>query len=570
MPDAMTLPLAPFGPRTGLRGMVAAADQLAASAGLACSPAAARRPTPPWPPGPRWRSSARTCAGSAATSSPWWPRRARRPRRSCPSGGPVPGPTPAGLRGEGMTVDALARATSAACRCPGAVDGWLALHERHGRLPLDEVLAPAIELADEGFAASVMLALASHLVHALARCAASSAPTARSRSASACACPASPARCAPSRATGATPSTRGSSAAACSSWAAATSPRRTSRPARRPGARRCALPAWGHDLWTVPPPSQGYLTLAGAVGGRGGRARDRPGRSAVGPPARRVVARRRATTVPRCSSTVPTAPRCSTPSVWPPPRPGSTRTGGRHPTSRPGRDTMGSRRGPGRRRRHDPPVRARRGRARGLADAVQRARLRLAPDRARDRASSCTTAGVGFSLVAGPPGRGAHRDAGRRTPSPPCSPPAPDGALTHLVGAMGGDAQPQIIVQLLARLLRAGQDPATAVAAPRLTLDAPSAGPFRLWWGDDLTVLVEADAPRGLARRPDRHAATGCGPSAPSTRSPSGAPRSSRWSASADGCAATGRARRTPAARRVRRWAAKAFVDGVGPSAGAR
>src|ERR1700722_3984568 len=31
----MTLPLAPFGPRTGLRGMVAAADQLAASEGIA-------------------------------------------------------------------------------------------------------------------------------------------------------------------------------------------------------------------------------------------------------------------------------------------------------------------------------------------------------------------------------------------------------------------------------------------------------------------------------------------------------------------------------------------------------
>ena len=64
---------------------------------------------------------------------------------------------------------------------------------------------------------------------------------------------------------------------------------------------------------------------------------------------------------------------------------------------------------------------------------------------------------------------------------------------------MGGDAQPQIISQLLARLLRSGQDPATAIAAPRLTLDAPAAGPFRLWWGDDLTVLVEADAP-GVAR----------------------------------------------------------------------
>jgi gamma-glutamyltranspeptidase/glutathione hydrolase len=60
---------------------------------------------------------------------------------------------------------------------------------------------------------------------------------------------------------------------------------------------------------------------------------------------------------------------------------------------------------------------------------------------------------------------------------------------------MGGDAQPQIIVQLLARLLRSGQDPATAITAPRLTLDAPSAGPFRLWWGEDLTVLVEAHAP---------------------------------------------------------------------------
>ena len=71
----------------------------------------------------------------------------------------------------------------------------------------------------------------------------------------------------------------------------------------------------------------------------------------------------------------------------------------------------------------------------------------------------------------------------------------PDGALSHLVGAMGGDAQPQILVQLLARLLRTGHDPARAIAAPRLTLDAPAAGPFRLWWGEDLTVVVEADAP---------------------------------------------------------------------------
>ena len=47
------------------------------------------------------------------------------------------------------------------------MDGWLALHARHGRLPLHAVLAPAVELAEEGFAASTLLALASHLVHRL-------------------------------------------------------------------------------------------------------------------------------------------------------------------------------------------------------------------------------------------------------------------------------------------------------------------------------------------------------------------------------------------------------------------
>jgi gamma-glutamyltranspeptidase/glutathione hydrolase len=73
----------------------------------------------------------------------------------------------------------------------------------------------------------------------------------------------------------------------------------------------------------------------------------------------------------------------------------------------------------------------------------------------------------------------------------------PDGALSHLIGAMGGDAQPQILQQILARMLHAGQDAATAVAGARVSLVAPSAGPFRLWWGDDLQVCVERHAPAG-------------------------------------------------------------------------
>ena len=50
----------------------------------------------------------------------------------------------------------------------------------------------------------------------------------------------------------------------------------------------------------------------------------------------------------------------------------------------------------------------------------------------------------------------------------------------------------------MARMVHSGEDPATAVAAARVALDAPSAGPFRLWWGDDLGVCMESHAhPRG-------------------------------------------------------------------------
>jgi gamma-glutamyltranspeptidase/glutathione hydrolase len=104
--------------------------------------------------------------------------------------------------------------------------------------------------------------------------------------------------------------------------------------------------------------------------------------------------------------------------------------------------------------------------------------------------------GVGFSLV---PGHPAELAPGRRPPHTlsPLLATTTDGALSHLVGAMGGDAQPQILLQVLARMLPGGQDPATALAGARLSLDAPEAGPFRLWWGDDLRVSVEAHAPAG-------------------------------------------------------------------------
>jgi len=41
---------------------------------------------------------------------------------------------------------------------PGVCDAWLMAHEKHGRLPLERVLAPAIQLAEDGFPVSAKLA----------------------------------------------------------------------------------------------------------------------------------------------------------------------------------------------------------------------------------------------------------------------------------------------------------------------------------------------------------------------------------------------------------------------------
>ncbi|MEM8817548.1 MAG: gamma-glutamyltransferase, partial [Pseudomonadota bacterium] len=41
---------------------------------------------------------------------------------------------------------------------PGAVDGWFELHERYGKLPMRELLAPAIAYAENGFPVSEVIA----------------------------------------------------------------------------------------------------------------------------------------------------------------------------------------------------------------------------------------------------------------------------------------------------------------------------------------------------------------------------------------------------------------------------
>ena len=86
--------------------------------------------------------------------------------------------------------------------------------------------------------------------------------------------------------------------------------------------------------------------------------------------------------------------------------------------------------------------------------------------------------GLGFSLAAGHP---AELGPGRRPPHTLCPAMATrDGELAAVFGTMGGDAQPQILLQVAARLFAHGAAAAEAIAAPRWALRGPATG-FDTW-----------------------------------------------------------------------------------------
>jgi gamma-glutamyltranspeptidase/glutathione hydrolase len=101
--------------------------------------------------------------------------------------------------------------------------------------------------------------------------------------------------------------------------------------------------------------------------------------------------------------------------------------------------------------------------------------------------------GLGFALE---PGHPAELAPGRRPPhtlSPALG--VRDGRLVAVLGTMGGDAQPQIVAQLAARLLAHREGVAEAVAAPRWVLRGPATG-FDTWTsGRPPTVVLEDGVP---------------------------------------------------------------------------
>lgn len=78
----------------------------------------------------------------------------------------------------------------------------------------------------------------------------------------------------------------------------------------------------------------------------------------------------------------------------------------------------------------------------------------------------------------------------------------PDGSLAMAIGTMGGDSQPQILLQLLVRILVHGANPAHAVAEGRFALASavPGGTGFDTWnEGGRVKVRIEANAPAGWA-----------------------------------------------------------------------
>ena len=394
----------------------------------------------------------------------------------------------AGFAGSGANADRL-RAQGcdemplhgdvASVPVPGAVDGWLALHSRYGRLSLAEVMAEAIRVAEVGFAASPLLADRSGEVAGV------DGNTDIGADLRAGAVVRRPGTGRAFRAVvehGREGFYGGEFGEGLIALGAG---EYTSDDLARPVARwvePVRAEAFGQVLWTVPPTSQGYLTLAGAWIADGldlgdaddGRwahllieaasqaAHDRfralydgaDGQALVDParlaPRRSAIDPRRASNVAAPAAAGDTTYLCAVDG-----------------------DGMG--------------VSLINSNASGFgAHLVAGTTGIFLHDR-----------GIGFNLV---PGHPAEYGPGRRPPHTlsPALVTSADGSLRQVLGTMGGDSQPQILLQLLARTLGLGQSPGAAIRAPRWVLgpDDSDAG-FATWRpGQGRRVLVE-DAATG-------------------------------------------------------------------------
>jgi gamma-glutamyltranspeptidase / glutathione hydrolase len=402
------------------------------------------------------------------------------PLALCAAGRAGSGASSAALRADGHTTVPIVGDVRAAT-VPGCVDGWVALHERGARLGLTELLAPAVALARGGFPASPLLARAIPAIAHLDgaddyRRDGGIRPGDRIRRPVV-------ADVLESIGTGGRgafyggPFGRGLLEVGAGLFSAADLVMSQAEWVKPLGLR-----AWGHQLWTMPPPSQGYLSLAGAWIAEGlplpespadpgwahllveaarWAGHDRPDVLFDGADGEALLARdeldRRRSMIDPERRTSPAVPTAGGGTIYL-----CTADGDGGAVSLIQSNAAGW----------------------GCHVVVPGTGIFL-----HDRA-------LGFSLETGHP---AELAPGRRPPHTlsPALVTHGDGRLAHVVGTMGGDMQPQVVVQLVARLLHGGESPGAAVSAPRWVLGN---GGFRSWTGEgEDHVSLEEGAPEAWA-----------------------------------------------------------------------
>jgi len=393
------------------------------------------------------------------------------------------GADPDRLRSEGFTSMPF-RGDIRSVTVPGCVDGWVALHDRFGRLPLAEVLAPAEAYAREGFPASPTLAAAAAVVAEVAG-AEDLTGGGPLRAGTMLRRPGMGEALAAIAAEGRAGFYQGGFGAELITLGGGEFTEADLARSQADWVDPLAVEAWGVRLWTVPPNSQGYLTLASAWIAAGLELPEDPtdpawahllveaARQAAGD---RLDALYEGADGPALLAEERLAPRrarihADRAAVIG----GSFGVGDTIALTTVDRDRMG--------------VSVLQSNASGFGSHLVVPGLRI----------FLHNRGIGFSLQPGHPGE--YRP-GRR-PAHTLSPLAattPDGRLRGVLGSMGGDGQPQFLLQVLARWLVGGQAPGDAVAAGRWVLRGGQTG-FDTWnaGGDDLTVAIEANAPAGWA-----------------------------------------------------------------------
>jgi len=356
---------------------------------------------------------------------------------------------------------------------PGCVDGWLALHDRHGRLPFGEVVASAIQLARDGFPIAPQCAAATqrlvglpdtedYLADGVPR------PGQRIRREGV-------ARALDAVVTGGREAHyRGEFGQALIELGDGEYTEADLSTPIAEWVEPIQVDAWGHRLWTVPPNSQGYLTLAASwiasqldiptdssepmfthllaeAAKQAGF--DRPDVLHQDADGTRLVSEERLASRAAAISSSSISPVGL-----------NTSDGDTIFLATADSEGMG--------------VSLIQSNASGWGANLFVPGTRI----------SLHNRGLGFNLRDGHP---AEYGPGRRPPHTLAPALVQDarGALRYVIGTMGGDTQPQILLQLLARMLHAGESPGRAMAAGRWRLAGTSTSGFHTWANPDELVL---------------------------------------------------------------------------------